>query len=58
MLVHEYGAQVNQQDSNGFTPLHMTLCVIDTDVNIINTLLKLGADKNIVNNEGECGVIF
>ena len=56
MMVNEFGAQVNKQDDRGSTPLHVALCVPDMNANIISTLLKLGADKNIMDHEGKYGV--
>ena len=58
MMVNEYGAEVNRQDSSGCTCLHLALCVPDLDGDTIKTLLKLGADKNIVDKEGGFGVVF
>lgn len=42
------GSDVNERDSEGNTPLHITKNRI-----IINLLLKAGADVNAVNNKGQ-----
>ncbi|XP_073537331.1 protein phosphatase 1 regulatory subunit 27 [Phyllobates terribilis] len=50
-LLVKYGADIEQRDENGWTPLHMACS--DAHPHIARYLLSLGAEKDVVNSEGE-----
>ncbi|XP_040186750.1 protein phosphatase 1 regulatory subunit 27 [Rana temporaria] len=50
-LLVKYGADIEQRDENGWTPLHMACS--DAHPHIARYLLALGAQKDVVNSEGE-----
>lgn len=53
----EKGANVNEKDDNGITPLHIAAEEIGVDhTKIIEYLLENGADPNVKNKEGETPV--
>ena len=47
-LLVDSGANINHQSNNGDTPLH-TNCADPDSIDVIEELLKLGADPNIKN---------
>ncbi|XP_053561861.1 protein phosphatase 1 regulatory subunit 27 [Bombina bombina] len=50
-LLVKYGADIEQKDENGWTPLHMACS--DGHVHIARYLLSLGARQDILNDDGE-----
>ena len=50
-LLVMYGANVNAQDAEGFTPLHMA--AIHGNLKIVKKLVDLEADVNIVTTDGK-----
>ncbi|XP_063312290.1 protein phosphatase 1 regulatory subunit 27 [Pelobates fuscus] len=50
-LLIKYGADIEQRDENGWTPLHMACS--DGHPHIARYLLALGARQDVVNSEGE-----
>ncbi|KAM8945676.1 protein phosphatase 1 regulatory subunit 27 [Pelodytes ibericus] len=50
-LLIKYGADIEQRDENGWTPLHMACS--DGHPHIARYLLSLGACQDVVNSEGE-----
>ena len=50
-LLVKSGANVNAQDAEGFTPLHMA--AIHGNLKIVKKLVDLGADVNIVTTDGK-----
>ena len=50
-LLVKSGADVNAQDAEGFTPLHMA--AIHGNLEIVKKLVDLGADVNIVTTDGK-----
>nr|XP_033817384.1 protein phosphatase 1 regulatory subunit 27 isoform X1 [Geotrypetes seraphini] len=50
-LLVKYGADIHQQDENGWTPLHMACS--DNHADIARYLVSLGAKLDVTNNEGE-----
>ncbi|XP_063817274.1 protein phosphatase 1 regulatory subunit 27 [Pseudophryne corroboree] len=50
-LLVKYGADIEQRDENGWTPLHMACS--DAHPHIARYLLSLGAQKDVVNTDGE-----
>ena len=54
LLVHEGGASVNTQDTNGDTPLHSALLYHNADN--IRLLIDAGADQTLLNNGGRMAV--
>ncbi|XP_053309938.1 protein phosphatase 1 regulatory subunit 27 [Spea bombifrons] len=50
-LLVKYGADIEQRDENGWTPLHMACS--DGHPHIARYLLALGARKDVINSDGE-----
>ena len=50
-LLVMYGANVNAQDAEGFTPLHMA--AIHGNLKIVKKLVDLEADVNIITTDGK-----
>ncbi|KAM4664182.1 protein phosphatase 1 regulatory subunit 27 isoform 1-T1 [Discoglossus pictus] len=50
-LLVKYGADIEQRDENGWTPLHMACS--DGHTHIARYLLSLGARRDVLNSDGE-----
>ncbi len=50
LLSLKYGADINAKDMYGETPLHIAVC--DRKIEMINLLIKNGANPRIVDNDG------
>ncbi|KAG8129154.1 hypothetical protein E2320_015824 [Naja naja] len=50
-LLIKYGADINQKDDEGWTPLHMACS--DGYADIARYLISLGAQSDATNNEGD-----
>lgn len=50
-LVEEHGADVNERDYNGSTPLHNAAS--RGDIEVINYLVEKGADVKVINRKGQ-----
>lgn len=51
LLVKEYGADVNAQDDNGWTPLHMAAAC--GHIEVVRMLVMLGANPNVNHEKGQ-----